>query len=389
MPLHLVNALKELDPNLFACLQHEISEESIYALLKPLADTYAPSQSVPFTRARVLRKLLEADGTLSLPNVCLDTNYKNTGNTVLLLGEEENRKQVWVLAHLDIISYLIEPAVDGRYPLSPLCYHMMLPGVSLPGVALGYNLDRQGYEVVCEGQILTDEMHQIFFIPREPARLRPGQRVCFASQMDWDRQTGELRGSIDDIAGVAALLAAARFLARYKIELLLGLTDEEEGVSGESNQTICRGGARLLRFFEQPELVIATDIHESAPMLEGKGPSGFHPGDGASFAEKASHNRGEITPPHLYELMRCLAEELRPQGIRLTENLDGYLSRTEGVNAMLRTPNVVLMGFLGENRHFQVQETTANIKDLVDLARSVVCFALLTQPPAWQAVMHG
>jgi hypothetical protein len=388
MPLHLIQALRELDPDLFKCLEREISQESIYALLKPLADTYAPSQTVPFTRARVLRELLEADGLLARPNVRLDTNFQNTGNSVLLLGMQETRKQVWLLAHLDIISYLIEPAVDGRYPLSPLCYHMMHPG-SLPGVALGYDVDRQGYRVVCEGQILTDEVHQIFFLPNQPARLRPGQRVCFASQMEWDRATGELRGSIDDIAGVAALLVAARFLAKYDLELLLGLTDEEEGVSGESNQTICRGGARLLRFFEQPELVIATDIHESAPMVEGKGPSGFSPGDGASFAEKASHNRGEITPPHLYELMRRLAEELRPEGIRLTENLDGYLSRTEGVNAMLRTPNVVLMGFLGENRHFQVQETTANIKDLVDLARAVVCFALLTRTSAWQSVMHG
>ncbi len=388
MPLHLIDALKDLDPNLFTCLQEEISEESIYATLKPLADTYAPSQSVPYTRARLLRKLLEADGLLERPNVRLDTNYQNTGNTVLLLGKEESSKRVWLLAHLDIISYLIEPAEDGRYPLSPLCYHMMHPG-SLPGVALGYDVDRNTYEVVSRGQILTDELRRVFFIPEEPARLRPGQRVCFASEMKWERSTGELRGSIDDIAGVAALLAAARFLAKYDLELLLGLTDEEEGIAGESNQTICRGGARLLRFFEQPELVIATDIHESAPMLEGKGPSGFAPGDGASFAEKASHNRGEITPPHLYELLRRLAEELRPQGIRLTENLDGYLSRTEGVNAMLRTPNVVLMGFLGENRHFQVEETTANIKDLVDLARSVVCFVLLTQTPAWQAVMHG
>ena len=388
MPLHLVNALKEIDPDLFIRLQQELTEENIYRYLKPLADCYAPSQTVPFTRARVLKKLLEEEGLLGRPNVSYDSNFHNTGNSVLMLGKDETHKQVWVLAHLDIISYLLEPAVDGRYPLTPLCYHMMHPG-SLPGVAVGYNLQKQGYEVACHGQIQTDENRKIFFIPDEPAQLHAGQRVCFASEMKWDRQTGELRGSIDDIAGVAALVAAARFLASYDIELVLGLTDEEEGVAGESNQTICRGGARLLRYFENPELVIATDIHKSAPMLEGNGPSGLAPGDGASFAEKASHNRGEITPPHLYELQRRLADELRSEGIRLCENLDGYLSRTEGVNAMLRTPNVVLIGFLGENRHFQAQETTANIKDLVDLAKAVVCFSLLTQTPVWKEIMHG
>lgn len=388
MLFNLVNALKGIDPELFTSLRNEITEEKIYGYLKPLADTYAPSQTVPFTRAKVLKKLLENDGLLERPNVHFDGNYKNTGNTVLLLGDNENQKQVWLLAHLDIISYLIEPAIDGRYPLTPLCYHMMHTG-SMPGVAIGYNINQKGYEVVCRGQILSDENKKVFFIPDRPTPLRAGERVCFASEMKWDRQTGELRGSIDDIAGVAALLAAARFLSNYHIELMLGLTDEEEGVAGESNQTICRGGARLLRFFDQPELVIATDIHESAPMIEGKGPSGLTPGDGASFAEKASHNRGEITPPHLYELQRRLAEELSSEDIRLIENLDGYLSRTEGVNAMLRTPNVVLMGFLGKNRHFQVEETTANIKDLVDLAKAVVCFALLTQTPVWHEVMHG
>ena len=388
MAFHLVEALKGIDPNIFTSLHQEITEEKIYAYLKPLADTYAPSQSVAFTRARVLKRLLAEDGMLGRPNVRFDTNYNNTGNTVLLLGENERQKQIWVLAHLDIISFLIEPAVDGRYPLAPLCYHMMYPG-SLPGVAIGYNFDRQGYEVVCSGQILTDDNHKIFFCPDEPTLMHAGQRVCFASEMKWNRETGELRGSIDDVAGVAALLIAARFLANYKIELVLGLTDEEEGVAGDSNQTICRGGARLLRYFDQPELVITTDIHESAPMVEGKGPSGLKPGDGASFAEKASHNRGEITPPHLYELQRRLAQELWSEDIRLCENLDGYLSRTDGINAMLRMPNVIMVGFLGRKRHFQEEETTSNIKDLVDLAKAVVCFALLTQTQTWQAVMHG
>jgi hypothetical protein len=110
----------------------------------------------------------------------------------------------------------------------------------------------------------------------------------------------------------------------------------------------------------------------------------MRPGDGASFAEKAARGLGEVTPPHLYEFKRRLAEELGTVGIRLRENLGGYVSRTEGINAMLRTPNVSLIGFLGENRHFQRDVESANIADLVDLSKAVVCFALLTTTPYWR-----
>jgi putative aminopeptidase FrvX len=388
MEFHLRNALMNIDSKLFSRLDQEITEAKIYGYLKPLADTYAPSQSVPFTRAKVLKTLLENDNVLDHPNVKFDRNYMNTGNAVLLLGQKDRQKKVWLLAHLDIISYLIEPPINGRYPLLPLCYHMMHPG-SLPGVAVGYNIDKLDYEVICKGKIQTDIDGKIFFSPYDSTQLLAGNRVCFESKMLWNRKTGELSGSIDDVAGVAALVMATKFLADYNVELMLGLTDEEEGVSGDSNQTICRGGARLLRFFDQPELVIATDIHEAEVMIEGNGPTEFKPGDGASFAEKASHNRGEITPPHLYELQRRLANELAFEGIRLRENVNGYISRTEGVNAMLRTPNVALLGFLGKNRHFEQGASTANIKDLVDLAKATVCYTLLTETPVWKEVMQS
>lgn len=387
MTTNFIDELKGLDPILFERLNREITEEKIYEYLKPLADTYSPSQSVRYTRARVLQNLLIQDGVLNRPNVRFDSNYQRTGNSVILIGQNEARKQIWLLAHLDNISYLVQPKANGVYPLTPLCYHMMLPG-KLPGVVISYNLDNKTYQPVSEGSITTDNEGHVFYEPKDGKDVRAGQRVCFMSEMSWDQETGEIKGSIDDAAGAVALVLAAKFLANYNIEVLLGLTDEEEGVAGESNQTICRGGARLLRYFDQPNLVIATDIHESAPMIEGKGPTGIQQGEGASFAEKASHNRGEITPPHLYEILRQLAKDIDNEGIRLRENLDGYLSRTEGVNAMLRTPNVALIGFLGENRHFQKEETTSNIRDLVDLAKSVVCLTLLTETPIWKEIMQ-
>jgi hypothetical protein len=51
---------------------------------------------------------------------------------------------------------------------------------------------------------------------------------------------------------------------------------------------------------------------------------------------------------------------------------------------MYRTPNLTLLGFLGINRHFQRDVESANINDLVDLAKVVVCYALLTKTSLWQ-----
>ena len=382
----VITALNQLEPNLFSRLRTEITEERLYGYLQPLADTLAPSQTVIYTRAPVLEQLLRANGMLERANVQFERNYQNTGNSVLLLGQEAHHKQIWLLAHLDIISYLIEPGANGRYPLTPLCYHMMHPGRQT-AVVVGYDFETRGFKVAAAGDIITEADDCIFFEPYEQVSLRAGQRVCFHSQLAWDRESSKLRGSLDDMGAVAALLMAVTVLADYKVELMLGLTDEEEGIAGSSNQTICRGGARLLRYFEQPELVIASDIHEAVAMLEGQGPTGLKPGDGASFAEKGSRGRGGVTPPHLYELQRQLAAALATEDIRLRENIGGYVSRTECVNAMLRTPNVAIMGFLGENRHFEKGVTTANMKDLVDLARAVVCYVLLTQTPLWREVM--
>ncbi|MFP3855337.1 MAG: hypothetical protein ACLFWD_13695 [Anaerolineales bacterium] len=380
----IIDALNALDQTLFPRLEEEINEESLFRYLKVLSDTHAPYQTAAWTRGRALERLLAEDGYLERPNFELRRNYKNTGDTLLLLGSEERKKKIWLLAHLDTITYLVEPGSNGRYPLTPICYHLMEDG-ERPAVALGYNLESRGYEILAHGQIVSNK-DELYFKPDNQAELRPGTRVVFDSQLVWDRESGEVRGSLDDAAGATALVMAARFLADYDIELMLGLTDEEEGLAGMGSQSICRGGLRLLPHFDQPSLVIASDIHESTDMYGGGGPDGFVQGQGASFTEKASGGLGEITPPHLYELQRQLSKELSGVGIQLRENLGGYVSRTEGVNAMYRTPNVALIGFLGANRHFQRDVESANIHDLVNIAKTVVCYVLLTETPVWQQV---
>ena len=51
--------LRDLDPRLFTRLHAEITDESVYRVLQPLADTAAPSQTVAHTRARVVAECLD------------------------------------------------------------------------------------------------------------------------------------------------------------------------------------------------------------------------------------------------------------------------------------------------------------------------------------------
>ena len=384
----IVAALKKADPGLFDRLHSELTEERVFQVLKPLADCPAPSQTVPYTRGRLIEQMFSRGGPLEHARLHFSPNFRNTGNCVLLIGEQPEAKKVWLLAHLDVISYLIDQIEGERYLLMPFCYHMMLPGRQ-PGIALEYNLERKGLEIAAQGYLVTEASGSIFFEPTRPVDLHPGQRICFSSQLAWDRESGRITGSLDDAAGCAALLLAAKFLADYNAEIMVCLSDEEEGVAAAGNQTIGRGAARLLQAFDQPELVISCDFHEAGSMREGHGPKGLKPGDGAVFAEKASRARGEVTPPHLYEFERQLAFELGKEGIRLQENIGGYIGRSDGTNAMLRTPNVAILGFLGENRHFEQAASSANICDLADLAKVVVCYVLAAGTAPFPDREHG
>ena len=230
MSYEIINALKEIDPQIIENLTDKITEESLYTYLKPIADRHAPSQSTSWTRAKVIEELLVPQ-FLKRKNVTFIRNFEKTGNSVLMLGNNPKKKNVWLLAHLDMITYLIEPLKNGVYPLTPICYDLMEPG-ERDAVALGFNIDKSSYEIVAHGIIRAEQGNGPCFIPNDAKALHPGMRVCFHSELSWDRDSGIIRGSLDDAGGAAALLQAAVFLADYEIELLLGLTDEEEGKAG-------------------------------------------------------------------------------------------------------------------------------------------------------------
>jgi hypothetical protein len=57
--------------------------------------------------------------------------------------------------------------------------------------------------------------------------------------------------------------------------------------------------------------------------------------------------------------------------------MDRDTCRSDDISVMLKAPNILLLGFPGFNRHFDLGEPTANIYDLVNLARAMVYFAVL------------
>jgi putative aminopeptidase FrvX len=371
-------------PALFDRLAHDVTFERAHHILAALESAPTPSQTARWTRVPVVESLLEESGLLAAPRVTWHRDFDGSGNAALMLGRDPRRKRVWGLAHLDQISYLVDPGDGARYPLAPLCYHMQQDG-KRPALALAHDLARGTLTVRAHGVIDVDGS-TVSFLVHEGSELGPGTRVVYDSPLTWDRATNRLTGSLDDSVACTALLLAADVLRHYPVEVLIGLTDEEEGPPGNANQSFCRGGRRLIDALERPDLIIVSDVHESEAMIHGVGPRDLHPGDGAVFAERSSDGRGGVTPPHVYALQQHLAAALQRRGIRLRENWGGYVSRSEDINAVAITPNVALLGVLCSNRHFAMDTPAANLADVLDLTKSFVAYTLLVHSDLWQTV---
>ncbi|MGH2618037.1 MAG: hypothetical protein ACRDJC_22645 [Thermomicrobiales bacterium] len=372
-------------PGLFDRMATWITLDRAHRYLAALESVSAPSQTVRWTRAPVVESLLREDGLLDAPRVVWHRDLAGSGNAALLLGRDPHRKRVWLLGHLDQISYLVDPGEGDRYPLMPLCYHMQQEG-RRPAVALAHNL-RQGALVVQARGVIAVENSSVFFVVREGGPLGPGTRVVYDSRLTWDSESNELTGYLDDSLACTAMLLAAGVLRHYAVEALFGFTDEEEGPPGDANQSFGRGGRRLLDLFARPELAIASDVHESQRMTRGPGPRDLQPGDGAVFAERSSNGRGSVTPPHLYALQQHLAAALSQRDIRLHENWGGYVARSEDINAVAVTPNVALLGVLCSNRHYALDRPAANLADVLDLAKSFVAYSLLVDSALWRELI--
>ena len=368
-------------PDLWQRLDHEVTADRALRYLRALESVHGPSQTVCWSRAPVIQQLLAADGLVDTPGLVWASNFERTGNAALLLGRAVRAKQVWLLAHLDQISYLVDPGVGPLYDLVPLCFHMQRSGAR-PAVAVAFDLARRELVVTARGEIRVEDGH-VRFALTEGGPIGPGHRVVYESRFTYDANTGRITGYLDDSVGSVAMLLAAAVLHAYPVEVLIGLTDEEEGPVSDGNQAFARGGRRLLRHFDVPSLAIVADSHEAETMERGNGPQNLRPGDGAVFVERSSSGRGAPTPPHLYAVQQQLAAALSTRGIKLRENWGGYTARSEDVNASAVTPNVALFGYLASNRHYAAGVPTAHLADVLDLARAITCYTLLAHTPLW------
>jgi len=90
-----------------------------------------------------------------------------------------------------------------------------------------------------------------------------------------------------------------------------------------------------------------------------------------------------VTPPPLVSFHRDLARALALHGVHLQENMDGYVSRSDSISAMMFVQNIALVGYLGSHRHFDgIPE--AHLNDLVDLAKVLAVYALIAQSAEWR-----
>jgi hypothetical protein len=367
--------------NLFERLDRAITIERAAEWFVRIADTYAPSQTARYTRGRVMREILKESGTLD--GMTFHKNLWQTGSVAVELGDQPV-KPFWLLAHLDITSYALDVYMDGRYRLFPLCYHMSRGRHA--AVALAFEPGHGGTRVVATGEIVTGEDNAVFF-ETSVMNLPKGTRIVYhyPTQIDWNRHA--VYGNIDNAFGATALLLAAEAIAPYRPDVLFAFPDEEEGQTGGGNQAFCKGSARLFhrcphdRF---PTAVLVCDVHESKDMVDGLGARFAVPGQGATYAELSSRGRGGVTPPPLVNFHHELARFLADHGVKLQENRDGYVSRSDSVSAMLFLQNIALIGYLGAHRHFDATPE-ANLADLVHLAKTVGAYALVAQDPDWQA----
>lgn len=382
LPIEVEHALHDLRPR----VDRHITRDRVRRYFAALADTPAPSTAAAVMRGPVLRQMLQGDGAFAGGRLHWHADFRGTGSAVLLTGTPEPAKPLWYFAHLDTISYLVQPSDSKHYPLIPFCFHMIAEG-SRAARAYRYDFARKAYVAVADGQLVS-VAHVPSFEPLPGALpLRAGDRVVPVVPFNEPDGDGGVIAHVDNAGGVAALALAACVLAEANIEAMLAFPDEEEGPRGAGNQMMGRGGSRIVNQLPPPDLAVVADVQQAGGDRHADTGGGIENstrlGAGAVLAEFSSLARGAVTPPHLYEMARYVSAHLAALGVTLQESNNAYSSRSDDVGVMLRTPNILLLGFPGVNRHFDHGEPRAHLDDVVNLARTLAYMSVLQ--PWWAA----
>jgi len=198
-------ALNALRPS----VDRHVTRDRVRRYLSALVDTPAPSTAAAVMRVPVLKRLLAADGAFDSGRLRLDPDLGGVGSPAIFTGGAGAEKPFWGFAHLDTISYLVQPDEGGRMPLVPYCVHLMHDGECAAN-AYRYDFESNGYRVVAEGKIESKDGAPYFRSFSPEVRLGPGDRIApFLRFAMWGRtafsrshgQCGRRRGAGDRRAG--------------------------------------------------------------------------------------------------------------------------------------------------------------------------------------------
>lgn len=365
--------IKLLHEKAYTYIEEYIREDIILDYLIRIMETPAPSTTASMTRGRLIKNLLSKNNFLETTSLSFFQNYKKTGNTVIFTGSLKEKKPLWYFAHLDTISYLIKTKQNNEYILTPYCYHLLEESRKVPAGVLRYNIQKNRYENIIDGILFNNDEGNPCFKTKKPVNLQSGDRVYIKSETEYNKENGIIRGNIDNAGVVAALLAAAPVLAELNIDTMLAFPDEEEGPSGKGSQTFARGSSRLIDELSAPKLAIVADMQGGS--LDKDSDTAVI-GEGIGLAEFSSETRGAVTPPHTYLKAELVAKEIENLGIKVQKN-SNYTPRSDDVNVMRKTPNIILLGIPGTDRHYDKQKPAASLKDIVNLSKAFIYYSML------------
>lgn len=75
-------------------------------------------------------------------------------------------------------------------------------------------------------------------------------------------------------------------------------------------------------------------------------------------------------PPHLYAHFQEPANEMVANGVKIREN-PGNVSRSDDVACAEMTPNILLLGYLVKNPHFNQAVPSASLSDILNLSKAI------------------